>query len=164
MLQLLVLVVDARGLGQEGTNWCAEARCPAAAGGSPLQEEFTASGVEAELLCFARLARAAGSAGASLTLTPREAATAARTDGSYPEREAAAAGTAAGGAEGAAPAAAAAAASSGGAPVVVAREAGGEAPLEDMPSAEDAYRIRWAGCAAARPSAEETVHMAVRAQ
>ena len=131
-----------------GGHWCAEAMRPAAAGGSLQQVECTASGVEAELLCFARLARTAGtsgSAGASLTLTPREAATAARTDGSDPEPEAAAA-AAAGGAEAVAPAAAAP--SSGGAPVVVAREAGGEAPLEDMPSAEDAYRIRWAGNAA----------------
>jgi len=133
-------------------------------------------GIQAELLCFARLVLAARGeqstlsggpgAGASLTLTPREAGAASATDGSDPEPDSVKAagqgsrggsGSAAGG-EAVAGSGAGAAGASGAegegevtmeeelaVPTVVEDVWGGaESVLEELPSEEDAYRIRQA--------------------
>lgn len=100
--------------------------------------ESGGTGLEAELLSFARLARAAAPVpgGANLTLTAREAGAAVATDGSDPEPDAVTAGGSRAGAGGAEVAAAR------DVPVAVEEPAGMASPLADMPSEEDAYRIR----------------------
>ncbi|EFN60074.1 hypothetical protein CHLNCDRAFT_133367 [Chlorella variabilis] len=105
---------------------------------APTEMESGGTGLEAELLSFARLARAAAPVpgGANLTLTAREAGAAVATDGSDPEPDAVTAGGSRAGAGGAEVAAAR------DVPVAVEEPAGMASPLADMPSEEDAYRIR----------------------
>jgi hypothetical protein len=100
------------------------------------QEESSDPGVEAELLCFARLVAAATSAqgGVSLTLTAREAGAAAATDGSDPEADAASAAAGVSSKLTGEPSAPLAGPS-------VVEEPGGHAALQQLPAAEDAYRI-----------------------
>lgn len=127
-----------------------------------MQSVSGSTGIEEELLCFARLACGAASApgGVSLTLTAREAGAAAATDGSDPEPDAvkAAAGSApaaeeapAAAAEPAAPepsvpaeapqsAAVAPAPARPASPHIV--ESPGKSRLKDMPSDEDEWRVR----------------------
>lgn len=101
------------------------------------QIHSSSTGVEEEIICFARLVRAAmAPPGAGpLTLTAREAGAAAATDGSDPEWDAAAAGTPAEAAQ--------AVAAEPAAPEVT--EGSSKARLKDMPSEEDAWCIRCVG-------------------
>lgn len=122
-----------------------------------LQEQLSSSGVQEELLSFCRLVRAAAASSprpGAPTRTAREAGATAGAGGSDPEHDAV--GGAAGGAAVGAPAAGTPGrpragppagpqtglAGAGGAePTIV--EGSGKARLKDMPSDEDAWRVRW---------------------